>query len=225
MAELIVLKLAVKLLKEGVSAINLDIPSLAIPFVSIDFPVEFLSVFLWLGLLSSLVNGLLPILVGFSVGGTGLTESLLLFSASILLIAIGLAPTVLAKLIASVSAISLGCPSGVLTPNIPSSMSLFIKNFTSFTIPGKSSEKVSSVETTIFSLLSRAIPLLLVDNWVLIPEMSSSWILIVYPKNFSAKFPKRSVGSTSWILVCLWKAISSAIVSNPLCLFLNLSKV
>ena len=84
----------------------------------------------------------------------------LLFSASILLKAIGFAPVVLAKLSASESEVSLGCTSGVLTPKIPASISLFNKNLTSLTIPDKLSENVNSVETAIFSKLSKAIPLL-----------------------------------------------------------------
>ena len=168
MALLIVPKLADKLVKEGDSFIKSCIPACAIFFTFNGLRGELPSGRDCAGnpSLSSGINGLFPTLVSdagcFPVEVDGSEAAVwLLFSASILLTAIGLAPTVLAILIASESEIPLGCGSEVFIPKIPASISLFSRNLTSFTMLDKLSEKVNSVETAIFSKLSKAIPLLL----------------------------------------------------------------
>ena len=105
--------------------------------------------------------------------------ALLLASDLILLNSNWLTPISVAIFCASESEISLGALSEVFTPIIPSWTLTFILYFNSFIIPGRSSENVKSVPTTILLPESSAIPLLLKRSFLLGSIGLSSWIFKV----------------------------------------------
>ena len=96
-----------------------------------------------------------------------LLVDLLFDCAFILLRAIGLDPRSSANSKVSESLIWLASLSDVFIPIIPWSNLIFNRYFNSLIIPGKSSENVRSVATTILFSESRAMPLLLKSSFYL----------------------------------------------------------
>ena len=140
-----------------------------------------------------------------------LLVALLLELAFSLLTPIGLAPISVATLKALSSVISLVPLSVVLIPIKPWSKLRDSLYFTSSTILCKLVEKVNSVDTTIFSFESKAIPLLLINVASVACNGFSSCIFKVYPKYNSWKFPNTSSGSaTLWLPIKTLSANSSS---------------